>query len=223
MLHILLCGALCAIGSYLLGSLSSAIIVTQLLYRKDIRDFGSGNAGMTNVLRTFGKGAAALTLLGDILKGVAAVLLTKWAFSTFTVMDPIYGAYLAAIAATLGHVYPLYFGFKGGKAISVSVGAIVAIQPLIVAPLLAVFLVVFACSKMVSLASIICAALYPVVTFIYFTWQQGNVWMTTVCAAVWGGFVIWLHRANIQRIVNGTEYRFGQKKTGQTEEPKKPS
>lgn len=106
MLQTVLCGALCALAAYLLGSLSFSIIVTRLLYHKDIRTFGSGNAGMTNVLRTFGKGAAALTIVGDIGKGILAVLLAKWAFASFTVADPIFGAYIAAVCAVLGHVYP---------------------------------------------------------------------------------------------------------------------
>ena len=120
MLQTVLCGAACAAAAYLLGSLSFSIIVTRLLYHKDIRTFGSGNAGMTNVLRTFGKGAAALTIVGDIGKGILAVLLAKWAFGAFTAADPIYGAYIAAFCAVLGHVYPVYFGFKGGKAVSVA-------------------------------------------------------------------------------------------------------
>ncbi len=180
---------------------------------KDIRTFGSGNAGMTNVLRTFGKGAAALTIVGDIGKGILAVLLAKWAFGAFTAADPIYGAYIAAFCAVLGHVYPVYFGFKGGKAVSVATGTIIAIKPVLILPLLAVFFIVFLCSKMVSLASICCAAAYPAVTFLYFHFVAGrDVVLTTCCAAVIGGLVIWLHRSNIQRIKNGTEYKFGRKK-----------
>ena len=211
MLQTVLCGAACAAAAYLLGSLSFSIIVTRLLYHKDIRTFGSGNAGMTNVLRTFGKGAAALTIVGDIGKGILA--LAKWAFGAFTAADPIYGAYIAAFCAVLGHVYPVYFGFKGGKAVSVATGTIIAIKPVLILPLLAVFFIVFLCSKMVSLASICCAAAYPAVTFLYFHFVAGrDVVLTTCCAAVIGGLVIWLHRSNIQRIKNGTEYKFGRKK-----------
>lgn len=214
MLQTVLCGAACAAVAYLLGSLSFSIIVTKLLYHKDIRTFGSGNAGMTNVLRTFGKKAAALTIVGDIGKGVVAVLLAKWAFGSFASADAIYGAYIAAFCAVLGHVYPVYFGFKGGKAVSVATGTIIAIKPVLVLPLLVVFFVVFLCSKMVSLASISCAVAYPIVTFLYFYFVAGsNVLLTTCCAAVMGGLVVWLHRANIQRIRNGTEYRFFQKKS----------
>lgn len=206
------CAAACALTAYLLGSCSFAIIVTKLLYGKDIRTFGSGNAGMTNVLRTFGKGAAALTIVGDIGKGVAAVLLAKWAFGAFTAVEPIYGAYIAAFFAVIGHIYPVYFGFKGGKAVSVATGTIVAIQPILVVPLLALFFLIFACSKMVSLASVCCAVAYPVVTLLYFLRAGHDVVFTTIGAAIMGGLVVWLHRANLKRIANGTEYKFGQKK-----------
>lgn len=209
----ILCGAACGVIAYLLGSLSFSIIVSKALFHKDIRTFGSGNAGMTNVLRTFGKGAAALTIIGDIGKGVLAVLLAKWLFAAFLDVPPIYGAYIAAACAVLGHVYPIYFGFKGGKAVSVATGTIIAIEPVLILPLVVLFFTVFGFSKMVSLASISCAAAYPVVTGIYFTlFDRGNAVWTTLCAAAIGGLVIWLHRSNIARIRSGTEYRFGQKK-----------
>lgn len=212
-MKLFLCGLACAALAYLLGSLSFSIIVSKALFHKDIRTFGSGNAGMTNVLRTFGKGAAALTIVGDIGKGIVAVLLAKWIFGAFSGVAPIYGAYVAAIFAVLGHVYPLYFGFRGGKAVSVATGTIVAIQPVLILPLVVIFFSVFGVSKMVSLASITCAAAYPVVTFLYFFFiaKQDAVW-TTLCAAAVGGLVIWLHRGNIERIKNGTEYKFGKKK-----------
>lgn len=201
----------CAVLAYGLGSLSFAILVTKMLYRKDIRTFGSGNAGMTNVLRTFGKGAAALTIIGDIGKGIVAVLAAKWLFAQFAPVDPIYGAYVAAFCAVLGHLYPVFFGWKGGKGVSVAAGTIVAIQPVLILPLLVIFFVVFLCSKMVSLASICCAVAYPVVTYFYFSFAGHDQLMTTLCAAVMGGLVIWMHRSNIQRIAQGTEYRFGAK------------
>ncbi|MEF9969071.1 MAG: glycerol-3-phosphate 1-O-acyltransferase PlsY [Ruthenibacterium sp.] len=212
MLPIILCGIASAACGYLIGSLSFAIIVTKWLYHKDIRTFGSGNAGMTNVLRTFGKGAAALTLAGDIGKGVAAVFLAKAIFAAFTTVNPIYGAYLAAFFAVIGHIYPLYFEFKGGKAVSVATGTIVAIEPILVLPLLVLFILVFACSKMVSLASICAAIAYPIVTFLYFNHAGHDVVLTTCCAAVIGALVLWMHRSNIKRIAAGTEYKFGQKK-----------
>lgn len=212
MLAVVFCGIASAACGYLLGSLSFAILVTKWLYHKDIRTFGSGNAGMTNVLRTFGKGAAALTIVGDIGKGIVAVLLAKAIFAAFTTVNPIYGAYLAAFFAVIGHIYPLYFQFKGGKAVSVATGTIVAIQPILVLPLLVLFLLVFVCSKMVSLSSICAAIAYPIVTFLYFNNQGHDVLLTTCCATVIGGLVLWMHRSNIKRIIAGTEYKFGQKK-----------
>lgn len=212
-MHIVVWLLFCILIPYLLGSLSFSIIVTRLFYRKDIRTFGSGNAGMTNVLRTFGKGAAALTLICDIGKGILAVLLAKMV-QTNTVGIGLFGIYLAAFFAILGHVYPAYFGFKGGKAISVGAGTIIAINPALFIPFLILFLIVFFCGKMVSLASVCCAAAYPVITFIYYYFIVGHdTLMATLGAAVMAILVIWLHRGNLQRIKDGTEYKFLQKKT----------
>lgn len=204
-----------AVAAYLLGSLDFGIIVSTVFYRKDIRTVGSGNAGMTNILRTFGKGAAAVTLAGDMLKGVGAVLLAKYLFSGLSGVSPMYCAYVAAIGALLGHLFPLYFGFKGGKGVSVAAGTTIGIQPLLVLPLILVFLAVVFFTRIVSLSSIIVAALYPVVTLIYYTvWGDGasNPLVNTLFAAFMGGLVIWMHRSNIARLRAGTEYRFGEKK-----------
>ena len=113
-------------------------------------------------------------------------------------------------------MYPVYFGFKGGKAVSVATGTIAAIQPVLLLPLVAIFFTVLACGKMVSLSSVCCAAAYPVVTFLYYQFflraPEGAVVTATAGAVIVGALVIWLHRANIQRIKNGTEYKFFQKK-----------
>ncbi len=216
-LYVLFCGVI----PYLLGSLSFSIIVSKGIYHQDIRKFGSGNAGMTNVLRTFGKKAAALTIVGDIGKGVAAVLLVKWFFSMHF-NDQIYhrgevlGIYLAAFFAVIGHVYPLYFGFKGGKAVSVATGAIAAIEPLLLVPLVIIFFAVLFAGKMVSLSSVSCAAAYPILTLLYYWLCLGaapSITLTaTVGALIMAALVIWLHRGNISRIRAGTEYKFFQKK-----------
>ncbi|MDD3430242.1 MAG: glycerol-3-phosphate 1-O-acyltransferase PlsY [Oscillospiraceae bacterium] len=212
MIKIVIACLLCAIQAYLLGSLSFSIIVSKLMFHQDIRTFGSGNAGMTNVLRTFGKKAAAITIVGDIGKGVAAVLLAKLLFGTITGLDGVYGAYIAAFCAVLGHLYPVYFKFKGGKGVSVAAGTILAIQPPLFPVLLAIFLVVFFISKMVSLSSISAAVAYPVITYFYALKTGLSPLVTTVLAAVMGGLVIFMHRSNIGRIKNGTEYKFFQKK-----------
>ena len=118
-----------AAQAYLLGSVDTGILVSKYLYHDDVRNHGSGAAGMTNMLRTFGKKAAALTAAGDVLKGVAAVCIGRWLFGFLpadAAVSPYLGVYLTAILAVVGHTKPVYFGFKGGKGVLVAGGAILA-------------------------------------------------------------------------------------------------
>lgn len=205
------------LAAYLLGSVSCSILVSRAFFGQDIRNFGSGNAGMTNVLRTFGKKAAALTLTGDVLKGVVSVLLARHLFSLLAPDFPAaYLVYMAAICSILGHLFPIYFGFRGGKGISVAAGAVLALNPVVLFPLLGLFLVMVFTTRIVSLSSITVAALYPVATWLYYsfihTTGPENVWVCTAFAAAMGALVVWMHRSNIQRLLNGTEYKFGEKK-----------
>ena len=176
-----------AAQAYLLGSVDTGILVSKYLYHDDVRNHGSGAAGMTNMLRTFGKKAAALTAAGDVLKGVAAVCIGRWLFGFLpadAAVSPYLGVYLTAILAVVGHTKPIYFGFKGGKGVLVAGGAILAIQPI----------------------------LLPVLTLIYGLlkgFAADDLIVCVVGAAIMGGMVIWMHRANIQRIREGKEYRFG--------------
>jgi glycerol-3-phosphate acyltransferase PlsY len=205
--------ALTAVVSYLIGSANFAIIICRLLYHKDIRDYGSGNAGMTNVARTFGKVPAVLVTIGDFCKGALAMLAGHLLSSLFGIDFPFYGAYIVAICVMLGHCFPVFYGFKGGKGILVSAGVILIINPLILLILLAIFLAVFLSTKIVSLGSITVAAMYPVLTLIFgLVRQSATVVGDTLTALLIGGFVIFLHRSNIQRLLNGTENRFGKKK-----------
>ena len=172
---------------------------------------------MTNMLRTFGKKAAALTAVGDVLKGVVAVCLGRWLFGHLpadAAVSPYLGVYLAAILAVVGHSKPIYFGFKGGKGVLVAAGAILAVQPVLLPVLALIFLVCLVPTGMVSLGSITMAAAYPVLTLVY-SLMRGlptrDVVVCTVGAAIMGGMVFWMHRSNIQRIRDGKEYRFGQK------------
>ena len=206
-----------AAQAYLLGSIDTGILVSKYLYHDDVRNYGSGAAGMTNMLRTFGKKAAALTAAGDVLKGVAAVCIGRWLFGFLpenAAVSPYLGVYLTAILAVVGHLKPLYFGFKGGKGVLVAGGAILAVQPILLPVLTVVFLLCLVPTGMVSLGSITMAAAYPVLTLVY-SLMRGlptqDVVVCTVGAAIMGGMVIWMHRSNIQRIRDGKEYRFGQK------------
>ena len=207
-----------AAQAYLLGSIDTGILVSKCLYHDDVRNHGSGAAGMTNMLRTFGKKAAALTAAGDVLKGVAAVCIGRWLFGFLpadAAVSPYLGVYMTAILAVIGHSKPIYFGFKGGKGVLVGAGAALATEPLVCAVLLVIFLIEVAITHIVSLGSIIIAALYPVGTLINLIAHGAGmptVVFSTICCCLMAAMVIWLHRSNIERLRNGTEYRFGQKK-----------
>ena len=184
-----------AVQAYLLGSIDTGILVSKFLYHDDVRKYGSGAAGMTNMLRTFGKKAAALTAFGDVLKGVLAVCIGRWLFTLMpesTMLSPYLAVYLAAIFAIIGHLKPLYFGFKGGKGVLVAAGAILAVQPVLLPVLALIFLVCLVPTGMVSLGSITMAAAYPVLTLVY-SLMRGlptqDVVVCTVGAAIMGGMV----------------------------------
>ena len=209
---------LTAAVSYLIGCANFAIIVCRLLYHKDIRDYGSGNAGMTNVARTFGKCPAVLVTIGDFAKGAIAMLLahllavTVGGYAGFSGF-PFYGAYIVAICVMLGHCFPVFYGFRGGTGILVSAGVILILNPWILLALLVIFLAVFFASKIVSLGSITVAAMYPVLTLVFGLVQHSEtVLWDTLVALVIGGLVIFFHRANIKRLINGTESSFKKKK-----------
>ena len=203
---------LAAAAAYLLGSVSFAVVVSKGLYHQDVRQFGSGNAGMTNILRTYGKKAAALTLAGDFLKGIAAVVIGRLIFAAMgvTLFD---GAYVGGLFAILGHLCPVYFGFRGGKGILTSIGIIAVINPLVFVGLLIIGLPLFFLTKIVSVGSLAGAVCYPILTLLVDSFQGGISWLDFSFSVVIALLVIWMHRANIKRLLNGTENRFGGKKT----------
>ena len=196
--------------AYLLGGVDTGIIVSKHFFKDDVRTHGSGAAGMTNMLRTFGKKAAAITALGDVLKGFLAASLGGWIFAAAG-CPPLYGAYLATVMAVIGHWKPIYFHFKGGKGILVAAGTMLAIRPLLVCVMVVIFLLFFLPTRMVSLGSIMMAVCYP-----FLTWGYGallhlprpELIFSIVCAALMSGLILYMHRANIARIRMGTEYRF---------------
>lgn len=209
---------LAALEGYLLGSIVFGIMISKLFCHDDVRTHGSGSAGMTNMLRNYGKAAGAATAVGDVAKGAVAVILGRLIFAWMlpgTGIEPVCGAYLAGIFAVIGHTLPVYFGFKGGKGVLVGAGAILATSPVVVLALLIIFLIEFAITRIVSLGSIIVAGLYPILAIVYWAWQGANLPSLVfigVCAAIMGGMVIYMHRSNIQRLKDGTEYRFTKKK-----------
>lgn len=211
-----------AVISYLLGSCNSAIIVCRLWKKTDIRTVGSNNAGLTNTLRVFGKGPAVLTLLGDLLKGVIAVLLSKWIFYLFGVglfvktgldLDTTFVGYIAGFFAIIGHIFPLYYGFKGGKGVLVSCSILLVIDPVSFCILIPFFALMVILTRYVSVSSITAAIAYPIVTFATQTIRGlPYVWLNTILVIGTSALLIYMHRENIKRLKAGTENKFGSKK-----------
>lgn len=203
-----------AVQGYLIGSINMAILVSRAKYGKDVRTLGSGNAGMTNVLRNFDRSGAALTMAGDTLKGIATVFIGKGLILLFLPgVDALYGGYIAAIATIIGHSYPIYFGFKGGKGVATSLGVILALTPLVALALLLIFVIIVLCSRIVSLGSVIAIMLYAPANYLWRIIYAPRVMVfSTVCCCIISLCVVFLHRENIKRIFTGKEYKFGQKK-----------
>jgi len=201
-----------AIGGYMLGSLNAAIIVSRLLKGEDIRKHGSGNAGMTNMLRTYGKGPAALTALIDFGKGAVAIILARVAAGHFGLELNIDIGYIAGIAAMLGHLFPIYFGFKGGKGVMTAMGVILCVNPLVFVIVAAVFVPLIFITRIVSLSSVIGSLCLPFVTWAVLHLSGRDPLPDTLLAGVIGLLIIVMHKDNIKRLLNGTESRFGSKK-----------
>ena len=216
---IYLCYALMVLIPYLLCGINTAIIVTKIKSGKDIRTLGSGNAGLTNTLRTQGKAAALFVLLGDVLKGVLSVIAVWLCFlyiGGIDVRNDLLGMtwvlYAAGVAAILGHVFPVYYGFKGGKGVLVTVSVLFAIDWLPALVLLGIFAVIVLLTRYVSLGSVIAAALYPF-TVLLFSFIEGNpaAFADFGLSALIGAIIILMHRENIKRLINHTEKKLGQK------------
>lgn len=210
-------------AGYLLGSINSAIIVSKLLYNDDVRRHGSGNAGMTNMLRTYGKNAALLTLLGDLLKTVIAIVIGSilGGFGYIggisiggSCMLPISADaafilplnYMAGIAAVAGHILPIYYKFKGGKGVLCTATIALVLTPIEFGILLLVFVGIVAWSKYVSLGSVSVAVLYPIVVHGHFSIRGAQspamLMLITIILAI---VIVYCHRQNLQRISDGTE------------------
>ena len=189
--------------SYFIGSISSSIIISKIMTGEDIRKHGSGNAGATNALRVLGKKGGILTLLGDILKTVIAILISKAILRE----DTSLAVYLSGVGAVLGHNYPVWFGFKGGKGIAVSITAILFADYKIGLIVLIVSLLIMATTKYVSLGSVLGAALCILLSLIL---RWGDVYYILFTVIV-GLLAIYRHKANIVRLLKGEENKLGSK------------
>lgn len=205
---------LVAVASYLIGSISFSIIFTHLAAGVDVREHGSGNAGATNVLRTAGKLPAIFTFLGDFLKCVAAILLAQFIIVVFGggVIDELFICYYAGIFCILGHIFPIFFGFRGGKAVASTGALVVMVDWRIFLVAFVVFAIVIAITHIVSMSSILAVLTVPVTTYIFGSLRQGKLlWLDVLFAIIVAFILIYKHRANIQRLCHGTEPRIGQK------------
>ena len=183
-----------AIVAYLLGSIPSGLWIGQYFFKKDIRQYGSGNLGSTNAFRVLGKKAGSLVLFCDIFKGFLAMILALTIFK-----QPDISPLWIASFAVIGHTFPIFASFKGGKAVATFAGMILAYQPLLLLYGLIVFLVLLAITRMVSLTAMVTITLGVFLSLLF------NDWTLTLFALAIDIFIIYRHRSNIQRILNGTE------------------
>lgn len=207
--------------SYLLGSINSAILFSRVVYKDDIRKHGSGNGGMTNMLRTFGGKAALLTLAGDLLKTAISIFLAGFVFG-FWYLGGVCTqdiCYVAGLFAVLGHVFPIYYRFKGGKGVLVTSTMAMILTPIPFLLLFAVFAAIVAMSKYVSLGSVSVAVLYPVMlhgtfAFLFGMPMPGLIALSTIILAC---LIVWCHRENLKRIGDRTERKLSFKKKNKDE------
>lgn len=201
-LLLVVCALACVIVPYLLGSINFGIIVSKVFHREDIRTYGSGNAGTTNMLRTFGKRSAAITFLGDVMKCVLSVALGRVIFG-------LTGGYVALFCCIFGHAFPVFYKFKGGKGVAAAAGGVAALYAFtprwyVILIELAVFVIVVAFTRFISLGSVTAMFIYPLLmSRLELGWRL-NILFAFMTAA----FIIYLHRENIKRIYHGKESKF---------------
>jgi glycerol-3-phosphate acyltransferase PlsY len=186
--------------AYLLGSISSAVVVSKLMGLQDPRHAGSGNPGATNVLRLGGKKAAILTLVGDVLKGVIPVVVAQGLTDEPTVLAAV------ALAAFLGHLYPVFFGFKGGKGVATAFGVLVGLSPWVGIAVLLTWLIMAFAFRYSSLSAITAAVLAPLYAWIWLP-HPAYIGTTFVMSLI----LLWRHRPNIRNLLSGAEGKIGQR------------
>lgn len=186
---------------YMLGSVSFAVVFSKIRFGKDVRDSGSGNAGTTNMIRTFGWKAGLTVFAADALKGAAGVFVGRVVFSFFGA-DALTGAYIGGILTCIGHIFPVFFNFKGGKGVATAIGAAITIHPLTVFVLLVLGVAIAAVSGFVSLGSITAVGIFPFVVWALFGMREFFL------AVLLAGLVIICHRENIIRLIEKRENKF---------------
>lgn len=197
---------LVALAAYFWGCFNGAVIVSKYILRDDIRGHGSGNAGLTNFYRTFGGLLTFVVILTDVLKAVAAILLSTWVFRSFVLEAPVVtvlAKYWGGLFCLLGHMFPCMFHFKGGKGILSGGTIAIMIDWRIAAVVWGGFLVLSVVTRYVSLGSCWAGAMFPVAT-----WFVYHNWILLILGMVIGGLILFMHRANIRRLLTGTESKF---------------
>ncbi|MGV3488071.1 MAG: glycerol-3-phosphate 1-O-acyltransferase PlsY [Tuberibacillus sp.] len=191
--------ALSFILAYLIGAISFSIIITKLIKKEDIRNFGSGNAGATNTMRVLGKGPAIIVLLLDVLKGIIAILIAK----AFGLED--WAIAVTGLLAIIGHNWPVYFGFRGGKGVATTIGVIcmLLLTPGLIAGAVAIIIIIL--TRYVSLGSLIFTVGTPIVALIFGSYPNSYI----IVAALIAVLSLWKHRSNIGRLFQGTENKIG--------------
>ncbi len=189
------------IVAYLLGSINFAIIISGKQYKQDIRQFGSKNAGMTNMMRTYGKKAAGLTLLGDALKAVVSCLIG------YALLGHL-GSYIAGLFCIIGHIFPVFYRFKGGKGVVTTAISVLMCDPFVFLVLILLFAIIVLCTKYISLGSVICVMLYPILIDRFSRFLTGGPTPYAVFAIIIAVLVVIKHWANIKRLLRGQESKF---------------
>lgn len=189
------------LSSYLLGSISASYFLGKILTKKDIRQHGSGNVGATNALRVFGPKIAAVSFIYDILKGVAAVIIGNQLLGDN-------GALIGGVSAVIGHNYPVFLGFKGGKGVATTLAVVLAINPLVASICIGVGLLIIIRSKYVSLGAVVGMALLPIVGLVLVQPFDVNFFVFSLFL---GAMSIYRHKGNITRLLNGNESKLGEK------------
>jgi glycerol-3-phosphate acyltransferase PlsY len=198
-------------AAYLIGSISFAVVVSKCMRLPDPHSYGSGNPGATNVLRTGNKLAAVLTLIGDALKGYFAVMLTRIFLGGDSLTSTLSSWLLCGvvIAVFLGHLFPLFHGFKGGKGVATACGILFGINWILGAATLGTWIIVAIFIRYSSLAALAAAVFGPIYFVFLFGFHPMGIALLVVCL-----LLIWRHRSNITNLINGTESRIGSKKKG---------